>query len=123
MNSRYSALALSALALSAVVLTSTEAPATRSDPVPGACPATAQASEWPDEGSGYPGYGIRSMSPEYSYPKHDPKYEVPPVAAAVAPIPPDDLWIEAPQAGAFALGGAAAAFGVIWLYRRRMLAG
>ena len=37
----------------------------------------------------------------------------------VVQVPVDDTWTEAAQAGASALGGAAIAFGALWLYRRR----
>jgi hypothetical protein len=117
MNRRYSALALSALAMGAVALSATEASATLKDPVPGSGPVTADAYEWPDEGTGYPGSEARS--PEYNYPNYDPKYEVAPLKAATGQSLSDDNGVEALQAGASALGGAGLAFGGMWLYRRR----
>jgi hypothetical protein len=103
--------------MGAVALTATEASAMLKDPEPGAAATTAEAYEWPDEGSGYP--GSEAKSPEYNYPNYDPKYEVAPVEAAVVDSSPDDNGVEALQAGASALGGAGLAFGGMWLYRRR----
>lgn len=40
-------------------------------------------------------------------------------APATVEIQVDDGWAEAAQAGASALGGAALAFGALWMYRRR----
>ncbi|MFC5263660.1 hypothetical protein ACFPJ1_16220 [Kribbella qitaiheensis] len=123
MNRRYSALALSAVAMGAVVLTTTEASATK-DPGGG---STSQAvpnssPDWPDEGAGYPRADAKGSEP--NYPNYDPKYEVTPVQAATGQSASDDNAAEALQASASALGGAAVAFGGMWLYRRRhVLAG
>jgi hypothetical protein len=122
MNRKYSALALSAIAMGAVAFSTTEASA-KTDPGPGGTSPSvpAIASEWPEEGTGYPGAG--SKAPEYNYPNYDPKYEVaaPVQAAATSTTRSDDNGVEAVQSGASALGGAALAFGGLWLYRRRQL--
>ncbi|TCN40768.1 hypothetical protein EV644_10550 [Kribbella orskensis] len=119
MNRRYSALALSAVAMGAVVLTTTEASAMGKDPEAASTSQSVPAPpEWPDEGTGYP--ASEGKSPEYNYPNYDPKYEVAPVqAATVGQSRSDDSGVEALQAGASALGGAAVAFTGMWLYRRR----
>jgi hypothetical protein len=126
MKRKYSALALSAVALGAVALTTTESSAMGKDP--GSEPASQSAPlttpGWPDEGTGFP--GSDSKTPEYIYPNYDPKYEVAqaPVQAATSQSRSDDNGVEALQAGASALGGAAVAFGGMWLLRRRhVLAG
>jgi hypothetical protein len=72
MPHRYSALAMSALAVGAVVLTTTEASAMLRDPGTWAAAAAVTADEWPDEGSGYPGF--ESKSPEHGYLDHDPQH-------------------------------------------------
>jgi hypothetical protein len=124
MNRRYTALALSAFALGAVVLTATEASAMTNGPEAG---STSQAvpnssPDWPDEGAGYPRADAKGSEP--NYPNYDPKYEVTPVQAATGQSTSDDNAAEALQASASALGGAAVAFGGMWLYRRRhVLAG
>ncbi|TCO44036.1 hypothetical protein EV646_111228 [Kribbella antiqua] len=119
MNRTYSALALSALATGAVVLTTTEASA-----MPKELEATSTSQnvpapppEWPDEGTGYP--GSEANSPEYNYPNYDKRYEVPRVQTATVSKASDDNGVEVVQAGASAVGGAAVAFGAMWLYRRR----
>lgn len=99
MNRRYSAVAASALALGAAALTATE--------------ASAQLD--PDRGSGY-------ATLECWYANHPVCEVVPavaPVEAALGQSPSDGNGAEALQAGASALGGAALAFGGLWLYRRR----
>jgi hypothetical protein len=117
----YSALAVSAVALGTVVLTATEASATREDPQPR---PTSQPAPWPDEGSGFP--GSANTTPEYNYPKYDPKYEVTaPTKATPAKVTAqsssDGNGVELLQSGASALGGAAVALSGVWLYRRRQL--
>ena len=113
----YSALAVSAVALGTVVFSATEASATYQDPQPR---PTTQPAPWPDEGSGFPG---SAKTPEYNYPKYDPKYEVAPITAAPAKVTAqsssDGNGVELVQSGASALGGAALALGGVWLYRRR----
>ena len=114
----YSAFAVSAVAMGAVVFTASEASATMNDPQP----RPPAASAWPDEGSGYPG---SEATPEYNYPKFDPKYEVATPAKAtpakVSQTKSDGNGVEFVQSGASALGGAAVALGGVWLYRRRQL--
>jgi hypothetical protein len=119
MNRKQSAAALSVLAMAGVVLTTTEASAMYKDPEPWAMHLTQPVPEgWPDEGTGYP--APEPASPEYNYPNYDPKYEVPPpVQVASAAKLSDDNGMEALQAGASALGGAAVAMGAMWFYRRR----
>lgn len=119
MNRRYTALATSALAIGTVALTATEASAMVKDPGPGSTPTAcvADAYDWPDEGSGYPGY--ETKSPEYNYPNYDPRYEVPRVEAATISSAPDHNGVELVQAGASAVGGVVTALGAMWLYRRR----
>jgi hypothetical protein len=122
MNRRCSALALSAFAMGAVALSATEASARLKDPDSQSTAAPTSAYDWPDEGSGYPGFADKDS--EYNYPNYDPKYEVAPVEGAVADSSHDDNGDGALQAGASALGGAGLAFGGMWLYRRRhVLAG
>jgi hypothetical protein len=116
MNCRYSALAFSALAMGAVVLTTTEASAmTQEHQVASTSPST-PPPEWPDEGTGYP--GSETKSPEYTYPYYEGQYEVP-REVAVAQSPSNGRPFEGAQLGASAVGGAAVAFGAMWLYRRR----
>ena len=122
MNRKSTTLALFAVAMGAFAVTTTEASA-KFDPEPLSTSQSVPpgASAWPDEGSGFP--GASAERPEYNYPNYDPKYEVVPVeAAAVSHSRSDDNGVEALQSGASALGGAAIAFGCVWLYRRRQLA-
>ena len=122
MNRKYATLALSAFAMGAVALTATEASAT-TEPGPGSTSQSVPSlgSGWPEEGSGYPGSG--TARPEYNYPNYDPKFEVARVeTAATSTGTSDDNGVEALQSGASALGGAAVAFGSLWLYQRRRLA-
>jgi hypothetical protein len=118
MNRRYSALALFALAMGAVALTATEASAIGSE----------HPSGW---WVGYPGTEAKSSACNHptcdprvatvmpqdpkppNYPNYDPRYEVPPVQVATA-----DNGVDVLQAGASAVGGAALAFGAMWLHRR-----
>ncbi|WP_433166903.1 hypothetical protein [Kribbella sp. CA-247076] len=128
MNRRWSALALSVVAMGAVAATATEASADPKDPwvgvstdwpdegtgYPGAVP-TAGSTSWPDEGAGYPGAGTRE--------NYDRRYGVTPVqpvlpVAAGATAPSDTDPTAVLQAGASALGGAGVAFGAMWLFRR-----
>lgn len=44
--------------------------------------ADTDAYEWPDEGSGYPGFA--ATSPDYTHPNYDPKYETSKEACGVA---------------------------------------
>ena len=124
MNRKYAALALSAVAMGAVVLTTTEASASGRDPESDGASQSAPLTTpgWPDEGAGYPRVDAKGSEP--NYPNYDPKYEVAPVQAATGQSTSDDNAAEALQASASALGGAAVAFGGMWLYRRRhVLAG
>ncbi|GAB2605634.1 hypothetical protein [Kribbella endophytica] len=98
---RYSGVALSIVGMGAVALTAADASARLKDP---------------DPGSG-------QYNHTYNYPNYDPAYEVPPVQAAAVQSTLDDSWGELAKAGASALGGAGAAFGCMWLYRRHTLAG
>jgi hypothetical protein len=121
MNRRHSALALSTCALGAVFLTTTEASAwAPPEPTSPAHSVPVSPPGWPDEGSGYP--KSETQRPEYNYPNYDPKYEVAPVASTTNQSRSDDNGVEALQAGASALGGAAVACAGMWLYRRRHLA-
>ena len=134
----YTAFAVSAVAMGAVAFTATEASATMNDPQP----RPSAASEWPDEGSGYPVAGNPSAAsgwpdeasgyprsqnptPEYNYPNFDPKFELAPTKAApvttTAKSSSDGNGVEFLQSGASALGGAAVALSAVWLYRRRQL--
>src|SRR4051812_7998249 len=144
MNHVGTTIAASVLALSAGVLGAPQASA-RLVPEPGPGAATT-AAEWPDEGSGYPGFG--SKRPEYSYPDnpqhhgdmassgsgyatapdchwsyHPACQEVPvavsPVEATPAPRPPDERGAEIVQTGGSALAGAGIALGAVWIYQRR----
>jgi hypothetical protein len=110
---------MSALAMGAVALNATEASAVLKDPEPGAMATVARTVgfDWPDEGSGYPGY--ETQRPEYNYPNYDARYEVLPEQATIVEGTVDNSRTEELQAGASALGGAGAAFGGMWLYRRR----
>ena len=119
MNRKYSVPALFAVAMGAVVLTTPQASAMPKEPASAsvAQAGTAAPPNWPDEGNGYP--GSETTGPEYNYPNYDPAYEVPAVKTVSAQILSDDNGVEALQAGASALGGAAIAFGGMWLYRRR----
>jgi hypothetical protein len=101
MKRRYSGVAMFTVAMGAMALTATDASARLKDP---------------DPGSG-------QYNHTYNYPNYDPTYEVPPVQAATAQSTLDDGWVGVVQAGASALGGAGAAFGGMWLYRRHTLAG
>ncbi|MEV0800556.1 hypothetical protein AB0I34_22880 [Kribbella sp. NPDC050281] len=118
MNRTCSALALSALATGAVVLTATEASAALKDPDSTSTSQSVPAPqpEWPDEGTGYP--GNEAKSPEYNYPNYEPQYEVPRVEDATISTAPNDNGLDVVQAGTSAIGGAAVAFGAMWLYRR-----
>jgi hypothetical protein len=124
MNHTYSALALSALALGTVVLTTTEASAVLRDPAGAFAPYTGSIDDWPGKGSGYP----ESKHTSCAYPGHpvcssDPMPQLEPVAATTPPAKSDVTWSASAQMGTSALGGAALAFGGMWLYRRRTLAG
>jgi hypothetical protein len=90
-------MAVSALALGAIGLTATEASARVPDDVPRDTTVTRQDPKPP------------------SYPNYGPEYEVPQGVT----VSRDDNGVEVLQAGASALGGAAIAFGAMWLYRRR----
>ena len=132
----YSAFAVSAVAMGAVIFTATEASATMNDPQP----RPSAASEWPDEGSGFPlagnpsaapgwpdeasGYpGSQNTTSEYPYPNYDPKYEVVRTEATpsktTAQSSSDGNGFQFVQSGASAAAGAAVAVGTIWMYRRR----
>jgi hypothetical protein len=100
MNRTLTTLAVSALALGVIGLTATEAPARVSDDVPRNTTVTPHDPKPPN------------------YPNYDPRYEVPPAPVISAP---DDNGAEVLQASASALGGAAIAFGAMWLYRRRQV--
>ncbi|MEV0803818.1 hypothetical protein AB0I34_39420 [Kribbella sp. NPDC050281] len=113
MNRRYSALALSAFAVGAVVLTASEAAAMTTDPETGSMSQAAPSPDWPDEGTGYPGFSTKS--PEYNYPNYEKKYEVAPVKAATVQSRSDGNGVEALRTGASALGGAGVAFCGMWL--------
>jgi hypothetical protein len=118
MNRKYTVLALSAAAMGAVVLTTPQASAIPKEPASASVQvAPGVPPDWPDEGAGYP--GSATTGPEYKYPNYDPAYEVPAVKTVAAQSLSDDNGVEALQAGASALGGAAVAFGGMWLYRRR----
>jgi hypothetical protein len=125
----YSAFAVSAVAMGAVAFIATEASATMNDPQP----RPSAASEWPDEGSGFPlagnpsaapGYpGSQNTTSEYPYPNYDPKYEVVRTEAtpikATAQSSSDGNGFQFVQSGASAAAGAAVAVSTIWMYRRR----
>ncbi|TCC42902.1 hypothetical protein E0H75_38495 [Kribbella capetownensis] len=119
MNRQYTVLALSAVAMGTVVLTTPQASAMPKEPASASVSQNGPAAppDWPDEGSGYP--GSDTTGPEYNYPNYDPAYEVPAVKTVSAQSLSDDNGVEALQAGVSALGGAAVAFGGMWLYRRR----
>jgi hypothetical protein len=102
--------------MGAVVLTTTEAPATLQVPEVASTSPSVPPPEWPDEGTGYPGSAVES--PEYNYPNYDPRYEVPRAEAAMVSSAQGNNGLDAVQAGASAIGGAAVAFGAMWLYRR-----
>lgn len=119
MNRRYSALALSALAMGAVALTTTEASAIGSGHPSGwwvGYPGTEAKSSY-----NYSTDDLRDTTPVRpdpgppNYPTYDPRYEVPQGVT----VSRDDNGVEVLQASASALGGAAVAFGAMWLYRRR----
>lgn len=97
MNRTHTTLAVSVLALGAIGLTATEAAARVPDDVPRGTTVTRQDPKPPN------------------YPKYDPKYEVPQGVTVTR----DDNGVEVLQASASALGGAAIAFGAMWLHRRR----
>lgn len=97
MNRTRTTLAVSALALGTIGLTATEASARVPDDVPRDTTVTRQDPKPPN------------------YPNYDPKYEVPQGVT----VSRDDNGAEVLQASASALGGAAIAFGAMWLYRRR----
>ncbi|HET6298764.1 MAG TPA: hypothetical protein VFG33_35670 [Kribbella sp.] len=101
MNRTLTTLAVSALALGAIGLTATEAPARVPDDVPRTTTVTPQNQGPPN------------------YTNYDPRYEVPRLQVAPVINAPDDTSVEVLQAGASAVGGAAIAFGAMWLYRRR----
>ncbi|TCN39322.1 hypothetical protein EV644_107294 [Kribbella orskensis] len=103
MNRTLTTLAVSALALGTIGLTATEAPARVSNDVPRNTTVMPHEPKPPN------------------YPNYDPRYEVPPVQAATVSSAPDDNGVEVLQAGASAVGGAAIAFGAMWLYRRRQV--
>lgn len=120
MNRKYTVLALSAVAMGTVVLTTPQASAMPKEPASASVSQNGPAApppDWPDEGTGYP--GSETTGPEYNYPNYDPAYEVPAVKTVAAQSLSDDNGAEVLQAGASALGGAAVAFGGMWLYRRR----
>ena len=122
MNHTYSALALSALALGTVVLTTPEASAPLKDPGGASAPYTESRDDWPDEGDGYP----ESQPTDCAYPGHpacstDPTPQLKPVAATTSASAAGDAWPASAQMGTSALGGAALAFGGMWLYRRHTL--
>jgi hypothetical protein len=94
MKRRHSAIAAAALALCVAGLTSTEASAQRP----------------PEPGSGY-------RAPEYNYPEYELDMPAAPIDRVQVPV--DDTGAEVLQAAASGLGGAAVAFGALWLYRRR----
>jgi hypothetical protein len=103
MNRTLTTLAVSALALGAIGLTATEAPARVPDDGPRTTTVTPHDPKPPN------------------YPEYDPRYEVPPVPAPPIVSAPDDNGAEVLQAGASAIGGAAIAFGAMWLHRRRQV--
>jgi hypothetical protein len=113
MNCRYAAFAMSALGMGVIVLGASEASATLK-PEPGVTMVT----EWPDEGTGYPGYAVRNTG--CTYPE-DPACDVAPLAVVSAASPADDEGFEGVQLGASAVGGAAVALGGVWLSQRRHL--
>lgn len=141
MNRRYSALALSALAMGAVGFTATEASAMLKDPEPRS--SAVETNDWPDERSGYPGSEATSPpcnyanhplcevpanedpgpgSAGYNYPNYDPRYEVARTPAETVSGSSEETWVNVARFGASTLGGAGAALGGVWLYRRRHLA-
>ena len=98
---KYAAFAASAVAMGAVVLGASAASANvtnRED----TAPSSPTSAPWPDEGVGYPGYGMESS--------------VPPAAPKGRSVGAVD---QALQSGASALGGAGLALSGVWLYRRR----
>jgi hypothetical protein len=99
MNSKRSAVAALAIAIGATTLASTEAWARDPD------------KEIPVE----PAVVLRDPSPP-NYAAYDPSYRVIPAETAGTA---DHSRVEVVQAGGSALGGAAVACGVMWLYRRR----
>lgn len=101
MNRTLTTLAVSSFALGAIGLTATDAAARVSDNVPRNTTVMLDDPKPPN------------------YPNYDPRYEVPPAQAATISSAPDDNSVEVLQAGASAVGGAAIAFGAMWLYRRR----
>ncbi|MFG1816139.1 hypothetical protein ACGFIF_20415 [Kribbella sp. NPDC049174] len=127
MNRTRTTLAVSALALGAIGLTATEAPAQVSDDVPRNTTVMPQDPQPPNYPNYDPKYEVQAATvmPQDptppNYPKYDPRYEVPPVQAPTVSRASDDNGVEVLQAGASALGGAAIAFGAMWLYRRRQV--
>ncbi|TCN34202.1 hypothetical protein EV644_120116 [Kribbella orskensis] len=120
MNHTYSALALSALALGTVVLTTPEASALLRDTGGASAPYSGSTDDWPGKGSGYP----ESKPTNCACPGHplcsaDPMPEFEVVAATTPAASSDVTWSASAQMGTSALGGAALAFGGMWLYRRR----
>jgi len=115
MNHKYSALALAALAMGAVALSTTEASAMLKDPGSRSTTGPASPHDWPDEGSGYPGFGATSEE------SNNPGLPLNQVAALEASSSSDENEFQGVQLGASALGGAGVAFGGMWLYRRRNL--
>ncbi len=75
-----------------------EASAVVTDPsfVPATAVSQPQSSDWPDEGSGYP--GSSPSSPEYNYPNYDPRYEVPRGQSATVSEASNDIGVEIAQA-------------------------
>lgn len=96
MNRKYAAFAVSAMAMGAIALTATEASAVVTAPM-----VETHSTRLPPE------------------PDHGP---VPGPSGPRVEIPVDDVWAEAAQAGASALGGAGIAFAGLFVYRRRQLA-
>ena len=118
MNRSYAVLAASAFAVGTVVFAVPEASAMLTSPVPTPSANQSRPPDWPDEGSGYPGFGQKT--PEYNYPTY--KFDKPAVSSP--PVKPAGVsatgnTIGAVQAGGSALGGAAVALSGVWLVRRR----
>jgi hypothetical protein len=121
MNHTYSALALSALALGTVVLTTTESSALLQDPSGASSPYTGNYDDWPDEGRGY----SEPQPTNCAYPGHpvcSPSTTPVEAVEGVVATASGDTRSAGVQMGASALGGAALAFGGMWLYRRHTLA-
>jgi hypothetical protein len=123
MNRKYSAIAMSALVMGAAAVSATDAAAMLKDPGRGYAPAPATADGWPDEGSGYPTADASTADASTTacnFANH-PVCKATPVEAAVPLGPSADTGFGSVELGASALGGAAVAFGGMWLYRRRQL--